>query len=349
MFFYIFPITTSISLSWITPIFVSGYLIDKSFIYVFLQIFQLFLACLIYFPFIKNYEKHLKKNEYFDNLKNSLGIEEHIEKKMHVNSIKKQQSILSKERKISALVKELTRGELLLYYQPKIDIKNSKVKGYEALLRFKKPDGIIVGPYFIDKIIEVGFDRLIDTWVINQLKKDLLKWKEDNYYPQISINISPESISNKNIIKKIIKELQGYMVNIEILEKTFAKNTNQLINNIKKLRENGFTISIDDFGSGFSSLQYLNILPVDYIKFDRNLILNTTTESGEILYKNVALLCRNQGYTVIAEGIETNRELAIAVDSKIDLIQGFYFSKAITSSELKLYEEEFSNRKLNIN
>ena len=344
IYFYLNPIAYDISISWITPIFISGYIVDNSFTYVYLQIIQLVVSILIYLPFIKNYEKYLGENRYFENFKSSLGIKEHFEKTLHLNSIKTQQDIINEEKEISKLVKDLSKGSFLLYYQPKVDIRNIKVRGYEALLRFKKSDGNIVGPYFISKIEQIGFERIIDIWVINQLKKDLLIWKERNFYPKVSINISPESICNENIVQKIIDEFKGFKVSIEILERTFAKEMNLFIKNIEKLRENGFKIYIDDFGSGFSCLQYLNILPVDFIKLDRNLILNAKTKSGETLYKNIATMCKNQNFEIVAEGIETEKEIKIVKESNINVVQGFYFSKALPASSLENYEIDLEKK-----
>lgn len=344
IYFYLNPIAYDISISWITPIFISGYIVDNSFTYVYLQIIQLVVSILIYLPFIKNYEKYLGENRYFENFKSSLGIKEHFEKTLHLNSIKTQQDIINEEKEISKLVKDLSKGSFLLYYQPKVDIRNIKVRGYEALLRFKKSDGDIVGPYFISKIEQIGFERIIDIWVINQLKKDLLIWKERNFYPKVSINISPESICNENIVQKIIDEFKGFKVSIEILERTFAKEMNLFIKNIEKLRENGFKIYIDDFGSGFSCLQYLNILPVDFIKLDRNLILNAKTKSGETLYKNIATMCKNQNFEIVAEGIETEKEIKIVKESNINVVQGFYFSKALPASSLENYEIDLEKK-----
>lgn len=340
LFFYLNPITESITISWVTPIFISGYLVDNNFTYVYLQIIQLFIAVLIYLPFIKNYQKYLSENESFENLKNSLGIKEHFEKTLHLNTIKTQQDIINEEKEIEKLIKELNNGELILYYQPKIDIKKSTIKGYEALLRLKKNNGEIVGPYFIEKIEKIGYEKIIDFWVINQLKKDLLFWNKNNFYPKISINISPESISNSNVIEKIIKEFKGFKVDIEILERTFAKEMNLFLENIERLKSNGFTISVDDFGAGFSSLQYLNILPANTIKLDRALIINTKNKSGRDLYKSIASMCQLQGFEVIAEGIETKEEFEIVKQSNINIIQGFYFSKALPFDKLENYEKE---------
>ena len=120
MYFYLNPIAHDISISWITPIFISGYIADNNFTYVYLQIIQLVVAILIYRPFIKNYEKYLGENRYFENFKSSLGIKEHFEKTLHLNSIKTQQDIINEEKEISKLVKDLSKGSFLLYINQKL-------------------------------------------------------------------------------------------------------------------------------------------------------------------------------------------------------------------------------------
>lgn len=180
--------------------------------------------------------------------------------------------------------------------------------------------------------------------MIKQVKQDLENWAKIAFHPKISINISPESICNKIVVQKIIDELKGFKVDIEILERTFAKEMKLFLDNINILKNNGFTISVDDFGSGFSSLQYLNILPVNTIKLDRSLILNTKTLSGKNLYKSISFMCQKQEFELIAEGIETDEELRIAKESNIDIIQGFYFSKALPFNEIEDYEKELKNK-----
>ena len=120
MYFYLNPIAHDISISWITPIFISGYIVDNSFTYVYLQIIQLVVSILIYLPFINNYEKYLGENRYFENFKSSLGIKEHFEKTLHLNSIKTQQDIINEEKEISKLVKDLSKGSFLLYINQKL-------------------------------------------------------------------------------------------------------------------------------------------------------------------------------------------------------------------------------------
>lgn len=343
IFFYFYPISdNSFSISWITPIFISGYAVDNSFLYVLLQFIQLIIGIFIYLPFAKKHEKFISENEVFENLKNSLGIQEFVEKTLHLNFIKSQQEIINEEKEIAKLTQELSSGEMLLYYQPKIDISKNCCYGFEALLRFKTKKGIIKGPYFIEKIEQIGFEKIIDFWVINQAKKDLETWKIENFSPKISINISPESICNSLVVDKIISDLKGFDVEIEILERTFAKKMELFLNNINRLKENGFSISVDDFGSGFSSLQYLNILPANSIKFDRALILNTKTDSGKELYKSISSMCQLQNFKIIAEGVETQEELDVVKDSGINIVQGYYFSRALPFEEVYNFYKELN-------
>ena len=114
------------------------------------------------------------------------------------------------------------------------------------------------------------------------------------------------------------------------------------LNNINRLKENGFSISVDDFGSGFSSLQYLNILPANSIKFDRALILNTKTDSGKELYKSISSMCQLQNFKIIAEGVETQEELDVVKDSGINIVQGYYFSRALPFEEVYNFYKELN-------
>lgn len=345
IFFYFYPVLNNdLTISWIIPIFISGYAIDNSFIYVFLQFIQLTIGIFIYLPFLKKYENSVNESEVFENFKNSLGIKEFVEKSLHLNFIKSQQEIINEEKNISNLTNELSKGEMLLYYQPKIDILNTRCYGFEALIRFKNQNGEIKGPYFIEKIEQFGFEKIIDFWVINQVKNDLEEWKKLDFSPKISINISPESICDKQVINKIINDLKGFNIEIEILERTFAKKMDLFINNINKLKENDFSISVDDFGSGFSSLQYLNILPANIIKFDRALILNTKTTSGANLYKSISSMCKLQNFEIIAEGVETEEEMEIVKSSDINIVQGYYFSKAISYDEVFYFYNNFPDK-----
>lgn len=329
-------------ISWSTPTLISGYLLGNGETPIFLlfQLFNLVLGIFIYLPFLKSYDKSNSKEYDLNKLKDKFDIREKITTHQEVSFLKIQADIISEQTKTHDLIDELVNGDLLVYYQPKIDIKNQVCEGFESLLRFQKSDGKILGPYFIPQLEKAGYASVIDIWVINRVYNDLILWEKENYFPKISINISPESISDEVVVNKIIRKLKDKNVSIEILERTFAKEHSIFLKNIEKLRTNGFKIYVDDFGIGFSSLQYLHILPANTIKLDRTLLLNTTTDEGKILYSNIVKMCQNLGYQVISEGVETKEEESFLKSVNVEIIQGFLYSKAIPFNEVKDYEEK---------
>lgn len=318
-------------LSWTTPIFVSGYLLGdtQSYTFVLLQLFNLIVGIFVYIPFLKLYDQSQELNIDTKKLKEKFNIKDEIDVIEEINFFKTQAEIIKEKSNTHKMVDELVAGDLLLYYQPKIEIKTNKCYGFEALLRFKNKDNKIVGPYFIPQIEKAGYNFVIDLWVINQVLEDLEKWHKKLFFPRISINLSPDSISNEYIIDKIIRKLKNKNIEIEILERTFANEHSRFMKNILKLKDNGFIISIDDFGTGFSSLQYLHTLPANIIKLDKALLDNKTTKKGKILYKDIAKMCQNLNYVLISEGVETKDDVDFLKSIKIDIIQGFYYSKAI--------------------
>ncbi|AXH15394.1 diguanylate phosphodiesterase (CelB domain) [Malaciobacter mytili LMG 24559] len=326
-------------LSWTTPIFVSGYLLGnaQSYIFVFLQLFNLIVGVFVYLPFLKLYDQSQELNNNTKKLKEKFNIKDQVDIIEEISFFKTQAEIIKEKSNTHKMVEDLISGDLLLYYQPKIDIKNDQCYGFEALLRFKTKDNKIVGPYFISQIEKAGYNFVIDLWVINQVLQDLEKWHKKSFFPRISINLSPESISNEYIINKIIRKLKNKNVEIEILERTFASEHCKFMKNILKLKANGFAISIDDFGTGFSSLQYLHILPANIIKLDKTLLDNITTSKGKILYKDIAKMCQHLNYTLISEGVETKEDVDFLKSIKIDIIQGFYYSKAIPFNEVYFF------------
>ncbi len=332
-------------LSWTTPIFVSGYLLAdaKTFTFVFLQLFNLVAGVFIYLPFMKIYDEAQELNNDTKKLKEKFNIKDEVDTIEEISFFKTQAEIIKEKSNTHKMVEDLISGDLLLYYQPKIDIKNGQCYGFEALLRFKTKDNKIVGPYFISQIEKAGYNFVIDLWVINEVLQDLEKWHKKSFFPKISINLSPESISNEYIVNKIIRKLKNKNVEIEILERTFASEHCKFMENILKLKANGFAISIDDFGTGFSSLQYLHILPANIIKLDKTLLDNITTSKGKILYKDIAKMCQHLNYTLISEGVETKEDVDFLKSIKIDIIQGFYYSKAIPFNEVYFFNNSTKN------
>lgn len=331
-------------ITWSTPAIISGYLMGngEDFSFAFLQLFNIVLGVFIYLPFLKAYDEENKNSYDVNKLKDKFHIREQISNMQEIDFLKTQAEQIAEQTVIHNLVDELVKGDLHLYYQPKIDAKTNEIYGFEALLRFENKKGKILGPYFIPQLEQSGYAGVIDIWVINKISKDIAKWEEKNQSYNISINISPESLSNRTVVNKIIAKLKNKNVSIEILERTFAKEHNIFLDNIKLLKDNGFIIYVDDFGTGFSSLQYLHILPVDKIKLDRTLLLNTKTNEGKILYKDIAIMCKDLGYKIVSEGVETKEEEEFLKSIDIDILQGYLYSPAIAFDEVQNYVEKYN-------
>ncbi len=345
IFLSIYPIATeSAGLSWATPTLVSGYFVggSENLYFLFLQEFNLFVDFFIYLPFLIKFDKAQSFQTSVKSMKNKFGIKFEIEKSEEINFLKTQADVMQEQRHIKTIISDITKGELLLFYQPKIDIKNGKCYGFEALLRFKSSNGNITGPTFIDKLENAGYSYILDLWVIDRLYDDLRFWDRENFHPNISINLSPETICNQRIIIKLIQRLKNANIEVEILERTFVNKSSDFLKNIVYLRKNGFLVSIDDFGTGFSSLQYLHNLPVDIIKLDKAMLKNIVNRRGRVLYEHIANICKSLGYTIVSEGVEEKEEIEFVKSIGIDIVQGFYYSRAIEYDKIKAYHDNFN-------
>ncbi len=330
---------TTQSMSWITPSIVSGYFLGnmQDYSFAFLQVFNLIIGTCIYFPFMKSYDKTQSFYDDLQTIKNKYGFIQELENSKESNYLQSQSDIIAKKKNAQKILSELANGDLLLYYQPKINIKTEECEGVEALLRFQNEKNEILGPYFIPDMEQLGYSHIIDLWVVNKIKDDLEIWAKDNFYPKVGINLSPETISNQYLVNQIIEKLESKNIEIEILERTFAKDINLFMNNILTLKSHGFKISLDDFGAGFSSLHYLHNLPVDTIKIDKVLLDNAKTKEGKILYENIVKMCIELNYKIISEGVEDEEALNFIKNINIDTAQGFYYSKAICFEKVKSY------------
>ncbi len=340
IFLSYYPIgETSYVLSWATPTLVSGYFLGdgQNFTYMYLQGANLILDFLIYLPFLKDFDELHKFKTSVKTMKDKFGVKFEIEKSEEINFLKTQSDIIQEQQQIKTIINDITKGELLLYYQPKVNIKSSVCYGFEALLRFKNEKGDITGPTFISELENAGYSYILDLWVIDKLCEDLRRWDREEFHPRVSINLSPETICNQRIIIKLIQRLKHKNIEVEILERTFANKSSGFLKNVVHLRKNGFLVSIDDFGTGFSSLQYLHSLPVDIIKLDRAMLQNTQDSRGRVLYKHIADVCKNLDYVVVSEGVENDEDLEFIKSVGIDIAQGFYYSPAIEYKKVKAF------------
>lgn len=244
----------------------------------------------------------------------------------------------------------LKRNEFQVYYQPRISIKDNKLVGAEALLRWVKADGTIIPPLkFIPKAEETGLIVPIGEFVIRSSCQQLKSWIDKGYSNlTISINLSFKQIEDPNlidIIRSAIEETGVAPSNIEfeITESAAISDLNETLKLLKELKNMGIKVLLDDFGTGYSSLNFLRLLPVTTIKIDKSFIDKVLEDSMErTIVQSLISLAHAIRMNVIAEGIEQISQLCFLKEILCDEAQGFYFSKPVPAEEFeRLLEESY--------
>lgn len=248
----------------------------------------------------------------------------------------------------------LENGEFFVLYQPKIELLTEKVVGAEALVRWNSPKlGILNPDTFIPLFEKNGFIKKLDFYVYQKVFKFISRLMEEKKpLVPISVNMSRNHNKPEKFIHDFMSLFSQYhippeLVEIEILERSFM-NGDTLKTFAQLLHENGFTVAMDDFGSGESSLNMLNQVPVDVLKFDRTFLVSSTTEDGKInsdsanFIETLVELSRNLKKQTIFEGVETKDQIDFLKGIECDQVQGFYFSKPLTEFDFIQYLEDHS-------
>ena len=243
-----------------------------------------------------------------------------------------------------SLRKALAREEFVLHYQPQVDFESGCVVGLEALVRWNsKERGIISPTAFIPIAEETGLIVPIGEWVLRAACLQNVAWKLQGYSPmRMAVNISARQFRERNfiqVVEGILKEtgMEAHLLELEITESIAMENGEASSDMLRGFKELGVRISIDDFGTGFSSLNYLRRMPIDTLKIDQSFIQDISTgEDGEELVTAIIQLAKNLRLKVIAEGVETDTQWSFLKDKECNEMQGFLFSKAVTSKEVEM-------------
>ncbi len=241
------------------------------------------------------------------------------------------------------------RGELSMHYQPIVSLDDARLVGFEALIRWHHPEyGLIPPNKFIPIAEQSGLIQPITVWILHQTCTQLAQWR--NIGPEyrdmiVSVNISGKHLSNNDLIDDVENALASTnlpptSLKLEITESSAMENAERTINVLNRLKHLGVQLSIDDFGTGYSSLSYLQRLPFDTLKIDRSFVKNVGVngENSEIL-QTIISLAKNLRMRVIAEGIETESQLAVLRNLGCDYGQGYLIAKpkAVDETERLLY------------
>ncbi|MBL8514915.1 MAG: EAL domain-containing protein [Betaproteobacteria bacterium] len=240
----------------------------------------------------------------------------------------------------------LARGQLELYYQPRIDLTTGAVASFEALIRWHHPvDGLIEPGVFIPIAEDSGLIMPIGDWVIEEACRQLTRWHEAGMpFASVSVNISARQFFDTRLPDRVRRALDaagldGSQLELEITESVLMANTGETQSVFAGLKALGVKLSIDDFGTGFSSLAYLKRFHVDNLKIDHSFVRDIGTDADDAaIVQAIVGLARSLQLRVIAEGVETREQLAFLSDCGCDEAQGFLFAKPLPVHEAQRIE-----------
>lgn len=241
--------------------------------------------------------------------------------------------------------KAILKNEMLLYYQPQVTMDGSRVIGAEALLRWQHPVRGWVSPAdFIPVAEETGMILKIGEWVLKTAATQIRQWYEQGLLTdsdQIAVNVSPLQFRQNgfvDLVKKIISEtqLRPSLLKLELTEGTIIDNVGDIIAKMQQLKKLGISFSLDDFGTGYSSLSYLNKLPIDQLKIDRCFVQDIATDKNNVaIIETIIAMGNHLGLDVIAEGVETEKEIAVLQSKGCLSYQGYFYSKAVNAVDFE--------------
>lgn len=271
-----------------------------------------------------------------------------------------EKGMMAEEREQQALLSEIedaiAREEFEVWFQPQVDYATKKLIGAEALIRWKHPTkGILPPCSFIPLLEKSDYISDVDKYILEKVCSYLRRWSKEIWHGQfipVSVNLSRNDVYKEDLCDAIAKileehEIPPYAVHLEITESAYMENAELLINTVKKLRQKGYIVEMDDFGSGYSSLNSLKNIYIDKLKLDMKFLLGAeNSRSGKIILASVINMAKGLGLPVIAEGVEAKEDADMLLTFGCNQMQGYYFSKPVPA---EAFEEMLRNMDVSFN
>jgi diguanylate cyclase (GGDEF)-like protein len=239
------------------------------------------------------------------------------------------------------LQRAITDGELRLHYQPAVNLKAGAGTYVEALVRWQHPQrGLLLPDSFIPLAEETAVIHPLTEWVLNEAVRQCAQWHLDGLEIKVAVNISPRSLTRPGLFELVSTTLARHQLpaaalTLEVTESAVIARAELARDILRQLRSLGITISIDDFGVGYTSLAYLKTMPVGTLKIDKSFVKDLLTDSSDrAIVASVIILGHNLGMEVVAEGVEDRQTLEHLSVLGCDFVQGYYLSKPLPPREL---------------
>ncbi|RDI42715.1 putative bifunctional diguanylate cyclase/phosphodiesterase [Aquicella lusitana] len=251
-----------------------------------------------------------------------------------------------KEKLKKELLRAIKSQEFVLYYQPQFNLTTAKFDGVEALIRWQHPErGILLPADFISVAEESGLIVRIGEWVVKTACKQNKAWQKKGLpFIRVAVNVSGKQFQQNEFVEFVMQTLQKFQLKPQYLELELTENIiihdddEKIIHTIHRLKKLGVQIALDDFGTGYSSISYLKKIPIDRIKIDRTYIQNINANSDDAaIVRAIIALATTLNLEVLAEGVESLRQLEMLISQDCKEAQGFYFSKPLPAEEVEKF------------
>jgi EAL domain-containing protein (putative c-di-GMP-specific phosphodiesterase class I) len=231
--------------------------------------------------------------------------------------------------------------QLVMHYQPQIDIGSGKVIGLEALIRWRHPRLTWLPPNHFIPIAEMcGLMPELGNWVLRSVCQQIGDWQEaGTTVPTIAVNLSASQFSAASLISDIDTTLQAFhlspaLIELELTESASMHDPQASIAIMSQLRQMGLKISIDDFGTGYSNLAYLKRFPVDRLKLDQAFVRDIATDANDLaISRTIIAIAQQLNLEVVAEGVETTAQMTLLADAGCHTMQGYLYSPAVPADQ----------------
>ncbi len=242
------------------------------------------------------------------------------------------------------LRKAIQNDEFVVYYQPKINLNDKSIKGFEALIRWQHPEkGLVMPNMFIPFAERSSLISDIGKVVLDKVGKQLQEWKKAGYADvRVSVNIVAQQIHRGLLLSDLDEVLDTYHLDgsnleLEITESALLDNTDNVKKLLHSIKERNISIALDDFGTGYSSLAYLTEYPIDVLKIDRAFVLKIGDQKQEAIVNAMIAMGKSMGLKLVAEGVETEEQVIYLQKQQCDFLQGFFFSRPLHPNQILQY------------
>ena len=247
----------------------------------------------------------------------------------------------------TALHKAIERNELVLHYQPKVDVRGARMVGVEALMRWQRGSVLVPPADFIPLAEDTGLIVPLSEWALREAARQAHAWQQAfGFDDSIAVNLPSRLFERSDLVEHIHQcvtavNVPHRVIELEITESNLMKDLQNVIPSLHRLNEIGVEIAIDDFGTGYSSLAYLTTLPISELKIDRSFVreLGITPQSSAVVTAIIAL-ARSLGLRVVAEGVETLRQMEVLHRLGCGVMQGFLFCRGVPADDLQRWLEQ---------